>query len=154
LVQTVHCVTESTICRIVGNSIRRYQENTPTEEGGDTVNTRTKEVKPISFPPHTNLRLQHKMVSVSALLHYTDTRVNVSTAPLHRQWSQCQHCSTTPTLESVSALLHYKDTRVAMTNVIAGGSLRKVQSWEFPPAATNWKEHSLLLGMRDIRKGN
>jgi hypothetical protein len=51
----------------------------------------------------------------------------------------------------VSALLHNTDTRVTMTNVTPGGSLRKVPSWELPPAATNWKEHSLFLGMRDIR---
>ena len=54
---------------------------------------------------------------------------------------------------SLSALLHDTVSRVPMMNVIPGGSVWKVTRWELPPAATNWNEQSLLVGMGEIRKG-
>ena len=200
LVKTVHCDTECTICSLVSNSIRRYQENTPTEEGGVTAQPEGQRklnqfyllLTQTSGSNTKRCQCQHcytvsallhsvsaatqcqRCSTVSALLHSVSTATqcqrcytvsallhSVSAAPRCERCytvsvpphsvsiaTQCQHCY------KVSALLHNTNTRAAMTNVIAGGSPRKAPSWELPPAATNSKEHSLLLGMWDIRKGN
>jgi len=99
LVKTVHCDTECTICSLVSNSIRRYQENTPTEEGGVTAQPEGQRklnqfyllLTQTSGSNTKRCQCQH-CYTVSALLH------SVSAA------TQCQRCST------VSALLHSVST--------------------------------------------